>query len=684
LPVLFEEIGESALQKLPKAEKRYIKKRFAYLRFRGQENTIEIAFTSEVDLYGEFKAAYSSLYGHWVEGHPIEVESLKVIAAIRNTLPDEKVPEDERYIPASSYSHRSFTQGAWEDTPIYKWEELHPGAHMQGPAILVSENSTVYLEKGWDCSLDKDNTAHLTQVRKMNFSENIAPEEARLELFTNRFKSIAEEMGAVLQRTSFSVNVKERLDFSCAVLDDAGELVVNAPHIPVHLGSLGLCVRKSVKEVHAIDGDVIITNHPAFGGSHLPDISLIAPVYYEGERVAYIANRAHHAEIGGTKPGSMPADATRLIEEGVVIRPTYLMKEGKVNWEEVKDLFTGAKYPSRAYEENIADLKGALASVMRGKELIQKLCAKYGVEEVKRYMKGLKTYANNLLTEKLSSIGDKTYRAEEWLDNEAKLSASITMKDQFITFDFSGTSPRQSGNLNATESIVHSVVLYVLRLLINKELPLNEGLMSSVKIILPDCFLSPDFTLDNEKDPAVVGGNTEISQRLTDTLLKALELAACSQGTMNNLLFGDDTFGYYETICGGTGAGQGFDGADAVHQHMTNTKITDPEIMEFRYPVVLNEFSIRTGSGGKGKWSGGNGVVRDITFLKPVELTILAQHRKVQPYGMHGGQPGSVGVQYALLQSGEKVPLSGSENIRLNAGDRFVINTPGGGGYSEE
>jgi len=456
--------------------------------------------------------------------------------------------------------------------------------------------------------------------------------------------------------------------------------VVNAPHIPVHLVSLGVCVREVLKEIKIRDGDVVITNHPAFGGSHLPDVTLIKAVFVGKKLAGYVANRAHHAEIGGRKPGSMPADATTLEEEGVIIAPAYLVRKGLPQWEVIQKIFQEATFPTRLWEENQADLNGALAAVNFGEVALQQLCTKHGATQVVSYMKMIRAYASDLLKEKIKQLPVKNFKALERLDDGAKLNVSIQRKQNKLRVDFSGSSSIHPGNLNATKAIVQSALLYVLRLWVNKPVPMNEGLMERVELILPHGLLNPDFHR-LKKLPAVVGGNTEVSQRLTDTLLKALQLGACSQGTMNNFLFGNDRFGYYETICGGTGAGAGFEGADAVHQHMTNTRITDPEILELRYPVRLERFEVRKGSGGKGKYKGGDGITRVIRFKDSLEINILSQHRIEKPYGLKGGSPGSVGQQIIIRKDGAIQKLKGMDSASVSAGDQIIIHTPGGGGF---
>jgi len=509
-----------------------------------------------------------------------------------------------------------------------------------------------------------------------------------LELFASRFGAIAREMGEMLRRTAVSTNVKERLDFSCAVLDSRGHLVVNAPHIPVHLGALGLCVREVARVVGFEPGDVAVTNHPAFGGSHLPDVTLVTPVYVEERLLGYVANRAHHAEIGGRRPGSMPPEARSLAEEGVVIPPWKLVRRGEPQWEEMRSQLEKALWPSRAVEENLADLAAALAANHRGATGLRDLARRHGRETVERYMTALEDLAERRLTAALERLGEGTYRARHALDDGSPLAVEIAVGRDPETgrhrarVDFTGTGPVHPGNLNAPPAVGRSVVLYVLRLLLDEPLPLNEGLLAPVEIHLPPgSLLNPGFPDDPERAPAVVGGNVETSQRLVGLLLEALKLVAASQGTMNNVLFGNRRFGYYETVCGGAGAGPGFQGADAVHTHMTNTRITDPEVLEHRYPVRLESFRIRRGSGGAGRFRGGDGAVREITFLEPVSLSVVSQHRTAGPPGLAGGEAGAPGAQQVVRASGELVTLGSVDGCEIEAGDRLVLETPGGGGW---
>ncbi len=680
----FQELFERGLKQFVKdgfaESKIVVDKELLFLRFKGQESTIEVPYHKGKSIRALFQKKYKAIYGHWLADREIELESIRLVLCVE----DERVAKRRRPTKTNratpAKQSRIYFNGVWKKTGVYLWEQLKSGAIIKGPALVVSKNSTTVVNDHWEFRLDENNNALVREKQRRVTKPTNQNHEAALELFSNRFTAIAQEMGALLQRTSFSVNVKERLDFSCAMMDAEGYLVVNAPHIPVHLGSMGVCVREVKKALPMKEGDVIITNHPAFGGSHLPDVTLIKPVFFKKKLAGYVANRAHHAEIGGKKPGSMPADAATLEEEGVIIPPTYLVKRGKVQWPVIRKMFTSAGYPTRLPEENMADLNGALASVNLGDDALQDLCKKYGYKQVSFYMKALRDYAADLLKSKIKGSKIKIYKAEERLDDGSLLKVKISLdRKNKAEIDFSGSAKVHPGNLNATKAIVQSVVLYVLRLWVNKPIAMNEGLMQSVKIILPTGLLNPDFT--NGILPAVVGGNTEVSQRLTDTLLKAFGFVACSQGTMNNFLFGNERFGFYETICGGTGAGPGFDGASGVHSHMTNTRITDPEILELRYPVRLEKFEIRKGSGGRGKWNGGDGIVREVTFKEKVEVNILSQHRSQQPYGMKGGQPGKAGEQKLIKRNGEIKILKGMDSIVAEEGDRVQIQTPGGGGF---
>ena len=661
-----------------------VRRRIAAVRFVGQEATVAIELTEDRSLREAFAERYEELFGHRPEGRALELESLRVVASSLPELTAEVSAVDGPFVAEPVRSQRVRFDGRWIETGLFEREDLRPGARVSGPAVVLETTSATVVAPGWNAEVDGGGSLVVRQASTVAARDEASrPEAVRLELFTHRFGTIAREMGERMRHTAISTNVRERLDFSCAVLDTDGELVVNAPHIPVHLGALGLCVRRVRETIEMEPGDVVVTNHPAFGGSHLPDVTVITPVHGPTGLLAYVATRAHHAEIGGSRPGSMPPAAARLIDEGVVIAPTRLVRRGEPRWEEIRRILEAPPWPTRAIDDNLADLRAAVAANHAGARALQAMAATHGDETVARYMASLKRLAEERIREALGRTPDGSYEAEERLDDGSALRVRIDVEADRARIDFEGSAGVHPGNLNATPAIVRSAIIYVLRLMLREPLPLNEGLMRAVSVRVPAGMLDPPFPDDPAEAPAVVGGNVETSQRLVDTLLKALGLAACSQGTMNNLLFGNDRFGYYETVCGGCGAGPGFDGADAVHSHMTNTRITDPEVVEHRYPVRLERFAIRRGSGGGGRFRGGDGVVREITFLEPVELSILSQHRTVAPFGLDGGDPGSPGRQRVVRASGTEESLDSIDGTRVYPGDRLILETPGGGGHGK-
>lgn len=661
--------------------------RMLFLRFKGQDSTLSIPWNQDKnEILSKYKEAYIKLYGHWVEHREIELESIRIkisqkaesalLKKADQSAIDKPIPK--RIIPDAGSQNESVFR-------IFSREDLKFRQKIKGPAIISDDKSTTVIDEGWIAEVDAYLNLIISKTKTdQKQIKNEHNQETALELFTNRFMAIAENMGAILQRTALSVNIKERLDFSCALLDADGYLVANAPHIPVHLGSLGICVRSVLEHFDFKPGDTIVTNHPLYGGSHLPDVSLITAVFDKNnKRIGFVVNRAHHAEIGGMTPGSMPTNATNLEQEGIVISPFYLVKEGRVDWEGMRSIFDSGKYPSRLINENMADLNAALAANKNGESALLNLVNEYTSATVQRYMQNLKSYAQKKIQDVLLKLPNGKVKAIEYLDDDTPLAVTIDVQNASISFDFTGSGAVHPSNLNATPAIVNSVIIYVLRLLLDEPIPLNDGLMEPVKIFIPEGLLNPPFDQEADKCPAVVGGNIEVSQRLTDTILKAFDKAACSQGTMNNVLFGNDKFGYYETIAGGCGAGDSYNGASGVHQHMTNTRITDPEILEHRYPVRLEKFAIRQNSGGNGKHKGGNGVIRVFRFLESVELSLLSQHRKYAPYGLKGGEEGKKGEQYILRANGEKISLQGMSHALLKANDQFIIETPGGGGFGE-
>jgi 5-oxoprolinase (ATP-hydrolysing) len=654
---------------------------YYFLRFSGQESSLEVQASSFKDVSRVFQQEYKKIFGYSPTDRPIEL--VKIMVRL-TTIDTEFAKVNEKltaYFPKEKHFSKSNNLNV--PYPVFFRDDLEAGATFYGPAILLMPTSTAFIQEYWQCCIDKNGMAILTKTGKEKGVDPLTTASVALTLFTNRFKSIAEEMGVQLQRTAFSVNVKERLDFSCALVDPNGFLLVNAPHIPVHLGSLGICIRLVTAKMPLQEGDVIVTNHPAFGGSHLPDITLIQGVFTEhSELIGYVINRAHHAEIGGKTPGSMPPDARFLFEEGVVISPFYLAKNGIWFWDEFIHKLENATYPTRSLSENIADIHAGIASLQYGVQALRKLTHQYGLDTVHSYMEKVQDFAHQQLFPVLNKVVQEPLFAHELLDDGIAIKLKISKEKDLIHFDFRGTEGPHPHNLNANISIVYSTILYVLRLLCPGDLPLNEGLLRGIKIILPETsLLHPLFSENENECPAVVGGNTEVSQRLTDTLIKAFGLAACSQGTMNNFLFGNESFGYYETIGGGTGATGNHHGRSAVHQHMTNTRLTDLEELEFRYPVRMKKFEIRKGSGGLGKHHGGDGIIREIQFLLPLSVTFISQHRIIPPYGMSGGENGKCGEQSFIFPDGKKEVLPGIFNRKIETGTIFHLETPGGGGF---
>ncbi len=671
-----------------------IRRVIADIRMLGQDSTIQIEIGEDErdDLIRlirmRFAMRYEQVYGHPppLDRKPVEVESIRVLASADDQRPEaSKVVGEDATVAMSFRRQRVHVGGDWCELPAFDRESLRSGAFIDGPAIVLDRRSSCLIESGWTARIDSTGAivAKRNSDRAATGRDGCQPEIVKRELFSHRFMAIATEMGQMLQRTALSTNVKERLDFSCTVLDAEGNLIANAPHLPVHLGAMGVCVRAVRDALVMKPGDVVITNHPAFGGSHLPDITIISPAFDDQQRlIGYVANRAHHAELGGTRPGSMPPDAISLIEEGVVIAPRHLVREGEAQWDSIEHDLQNAQYPSRAVADNVADLHAQVAANNRGVAALRAMALRHGIDEVKWQMKALTERAADLAAQRLDQFPATSLAATERLDDGSQLVVSIDLASRPVVIDFAGTSPQHRGNLNATPAIVRSAVIYVLRLLIGEALPLNEGLLRGIELrVPPGSLLNPIFDLrDPSRCPAVVGGNTEVSQRLVDTLLKAFGTAACSQGTMNNVLFGNERFGYYETVCGGSGATVDGSGASAVHVHMTNTRITDPEVLEHRYPVRLDCFAVRRGSGGDGMYRGGDGAVREMTFLESVSLSVLSQHRVEQPYGIEGGGSGARGRQRVIRATGETVELRSIDGCELHPGDRLVLETPGGGG----
>ncbi|WP_367874567.1 hydantoinase B/oxoprolinase family protein [Luteolibacter sp. Populi] len=656
LTAMWRELARDASTGLANPEFRWQ----ADLRLKGQDSTLTVEAADPADdkatLKEKFATAYRALYGYPpTAGRELELVALRVVA-------------EEPAAPNSPEIFNSETSS--------------------GPILLQDRFSTCLIPDGWSMKRGSKGTLLLESLLgTSHFSLGTSsppppPVSSAIQagLFRSRFEGIVTAMGEMLRRTALSTNVKERLDFSCALLDADGHLVASAPHVPVHLGALGVCVREVLRQIDPGPGDVIVTNHPAFGGSHLPDVTLIAPVFdAAGRRVAFVANRAHHAEIGGKAPGSMPADARVLAEEGVVIAPRLLVAAGEPRFGEVEALLRGAPWPSRRIGDNLADLEAQLASVHQGTAALTRLIAGHGGDSVRGELHGILARSATLMAARLSGIGlDRTVQSS--FDDGTPLQVRVSASGGSMRIDFGGTGTVHPRNLNATPAIVRSVVLYVLRLWLGEDVPLNEGLLEAVEIIIPPgSLLSPDFSKDPA--PAVVGGNVETSQRLSDLLLEALGLAANGPGTMNNFLFGDESGGYYETLAGGSGAGPHHRGASGRHVHMTNTAITDPEVLEHRFPVRLWKYDILRNSGGSGHHPGGDGVVREVEFLKPLTVSFLTERRHQGPRGLEGGADGSPGTQTRIHPDGTEEPLPGAITYPAAAGERARIETPGGGGW---
>jgi 5-oxoprolinase (ATP-hydrolysing) len=567
---------------------------------------------------------------------------------------------------------------------VYNRDSLRPGVKVNGPAVVIDSNATTVVEPGWQAEITALDHMVMSRVeeRPTEHAVGTKADPVMLEVFNNLFMSIAEQMGVVLQNTSYSVNIKERLDFSCAIFDDHGQLVANAPHIPVHLGSMSESVQTVTRERAGTvkPGDVFVLNAPYNGGTHLPDVTVMTPVFDEaGETVLfYVASRGHHAEIGGKTPGSMPPDSRHIDEEGVLIDNFQLVDQGRIREKELEELFTTAPYPTRNFHHNLGDLKAQIAANEKGAQELRKMVNHFGLQVVLAYMKHVQDNAEESVRRVIERLSDGEFEYEMDFGATIKVAITVHRDTRSATIDFTGTSPQQDNNFNITHAVAVAAVLYTFRLMVDSDIPLNAGCLKPLDIIVPEnCMLRPKYPA------AVVAGNVETSQAITDTILGALHLMGASQGTMNNFTFGNANYQYYETICGGAGAGADFDGADAVHTHMTNTRLTDPEILEWRFPVILDSFEIRGGSGGPGKHRGGDGVIRRIKFREQMTASMLSGHRIIPPYGMKGGAEGQLGHNYVIRSDGSITEQGGTDSTEVYDGDIYVIETPGGGGYGK-
>ena len=667
-----------------------VPERFLDLRYSGTDTALTIPEPKDGDYEAAFVSEFRRRYGYVHADRRIEIVAARAQAIGKTSirLARSRMSLDEKVSMDPQGSHLVFLNGRVQQIPVYHRDKLRPGAYFNGPAIIVEGLTTTVIEPSWMAGVMTGGELQLIWTYDAKHEQKLREiDPVLLEITSNHFTAIATQMGITLRNTAMSVNVKERLDFSCAIFTPEGDLVVNAPHIPVHLGAMSETVKRIIADNPAIKpGDVFVTNDPYRGGSHLPDVTVVTPVFSGNsvdERVVFFtASRAHHAEIGGMTPGSMPPFSKNLAEEGVLIRNFKLIDAHEPRLDELQALLSSGRYPSRSVETNLADITAQMAANLQGAADLQRMIAQHSLAVVEAYMRHIQDAAARKMRGAFAEMNPGRREFVDHLDDGTPICVAITLDGDSATIDFTGTGPVSKGNLNANRAIVSAAVIYVLRLLVGEEIPLNQGVLAPVKIVLPECILNPPERERPEECPAVVGGNVETSQRVVDVLLGAFGLAAASQGTMNNLLFGDATFGYYETICGGSGATANADGADAVHTHMTNTRLTDPEVLEARCPVRLREFSIRRGSGGGGQHRGGHGTRRMIEFLKPLTLSILSQRRGPSPpYGMNGGQPGALGRNTLTRANGQVEILPNAAQIEVQPGDVLMIETPGGGGW---
>ncbi|MBY4892435.1 hydantoinase B/oxoprolinase family protein [Rhodobacteraceae bacterium N5(2021)] len=650
----------------------------AHIRPRGAQQSLSVPFGASAQMTEAFATAHKQRFGFAPDTSDLLLDVL-VAEAVGETGEGVSLPDPGAQARQET-PVRCVSGGTWQDIALVDRTTLAVGQSVDGPAILTEPTGTNMIEADWRATVAQGGNLILERTTPLKRAEAIGThvDPVMLEVFNNLFMSIAEQMGATLANTAYSVNIKERLDFSCAIFDEHGDLVANAPHVPVHLGSMSESVRTVLKTNAGKirPGDVFMMNNPFNGGTHLPDVTVITPVF-EGERIVYtVASRGHHADIGGKTPGSAPPDSRVIEEEGVVIDNFLLVKEGTLRDAETRALLASGQYPCRNIEENMADLAAQIAANETGAEELRKITAQFGLETIHAYMGHVQDNAEESVRRVLDVLKDSNFTYP--LDDGAQIKVQISVDKaaRAATLDFTGTSAQSEFNYNAPLAICRAVVLYVFRTLVGSDIPMNEGCLKPLNLIVPE------GSMINPLPPAaVISGNTEVSQAIADTLYGALGVIAGSQGTMNNFVYGNDKYQNYETICGGTGAGDGFNGTSAVHSHMTNTRMTDPEVLETRFPVRVEEFSIRDGSGGAGRWQGGEGITRRLRFLEAMTVTVLTSHRKVPPHGMNGGGPGGVGENLVTRADGTVEPLQGNDQAELAPGDVFTMRTPGGGGF---
>ncbi len=657
-----------------------------HMRYQGSDTSLQIEAGSAAQMRLDFEAAHRRHFGFIARERGLVIEALSVeaIGETESGLDPELDTPTVTQDPFVQELVRMYSGGEWKDIPLCLRADLQPGQALAGPAIIIESTGTIVVEQGWRGALNSRGHLLLERVMERARRETVQTHAnpVMLEVFNNLFMSIAEQMGVTLQNTAYSVNIKERLDFSCALFNAEGNLVANAPHIPVHLGSMGESVKSIINANRGRirPGNVYALNAPYAGGTHLPDVTVITPAFDDKNEniLFYLAARGHHADIGGRTPGSAPPDSIHIDEEGVLIDNFLLVENGRLREQELRELLGSGPYPCRNIDQNLADLSAQIAANETGLNELRKIVGRYGVNVVNAYMRHVQDNAEQSVRRVMAVLRDGKFEYPMDQGCMIKVSISVDRERREATIDFSGTSVQNPTNYNAPSAVCKAAILYVLRTLVNDEIPLNQGCLKPVKLILPErSMITPEYPA------AVMAGNIEVSQAIANALYGALGVMAASQGTMNNVFYGNDRYQNYDTVCGGAGAGPDHPGADAVHSHMTNTRMTDPEILELRFPIRVDEFSIRQGSGGAGNFCGGNGVTRKLHFLEPMTVTMLSSHRLTPPFGLAGGKPGRCGNNYVARADGEYIQLKGDDEVELNAGDVFVMETPGGGGYGK-
>ena len=655
-------------------------RRYVHLRYDGSDTSLEVPYAAVDEMAAAYERAYRARFGFLMPGKKVMAATISV-ETIGLTFDLESGP----HVAANDTTGPQTTVEAYMGgqsvmVPVHHRDAIPAGGKIDGPALIIEATATTIVEPGWQAEMTDIGNLVLRRIvaRPERVAIGTDCDPVMLEVFNNLFMSIAEQMGYTLQNTALSVNVKERLDFSCAIFDSTGSLIANAPHMPVHLGSMGESVRAVLRDNEGSiePGDSYVLNNPYNGGTHLPDITIITPVFENDEILFFVACRGHHPDVGGKTPGSAPPDSAHIDEEGVLIDNFKLVDQGIYREAEMIDVLEGALYPARNAEQNIADLRAQLAANEKGVQELRKMVSHFGLDTVLAYMTHVQDNAEESVRRVIDVLSDGAFTYPMDNGQHVKVEISIDRENRAATVDFTGTSPQGPNNFNAPAAVCRAAVLYVFRTLVDDDIPMNEGCLKPITIILPD-----DCMLQARYPAAVIAGNVETSQIVTDTLYGALGVMAAAQGTMNNFIYGNDTYQYYETLCGGSGAGPDFDGCDAVHTHMTNSRLTDPEVLEWRYPVLLESFEIRPGSGGAGRHHGGNGVRRRTRFLEAMEAVILANHRIVPPYGMAGGDDGAVGRNWVERTDGTVEELTATDLRQMTPGDVFVIETPGGGGF---